>query len=371
MIRILSIVFALLTGVHGLIHLMGFVAYWPLADIKDLPYKTTLLGGKLDVAGAGMRVISLFWLLAGVGILAGAVALLLGKSFWAPLMLASALLSLALCILDWGAAFRGAIIDLVILLVLVVVFGFRQQPAPFPPFTGASSPVQTVPLPAGLPAPVERYYRLVHGDEVPVYTSAVMSGRGTLRFMGITMPARVRFTHDSGHGYRHYIENTFYGIPLLRVNESYLDGHSRLELPFGVVENDPGVDSAANQGLWAETFVYPAYLLTDPRLRWEAVDEDTARLFVPFKDGEQEFQLEFDPQTGMITRFETLRYRDAKLGAIRWWGDFIYRTDQNGDPVLDSFTATWEDEGTPWLRVAFEEQVFNADVGEYIRQKGP
>jgi hypothetical protein len=371
MIRILSIVFALLAGLHGLIHLMGFAAYWPLAVIKDLPYKTTLLGGRLDLGAGGMRIFSLLWLLAGIGFLAAAVALLLGKSSWAPLMLASALLSLLLCVLDWGVAYRGAIVDLIILLVLLVVFGFRQQPAPLPPFTATSAPVQTIPLPAGLPAPVERYYRLIHGDGIPVYTSAVLSGRGALRFMGITIPARVRFTHDSGSGYRHYMETTFYGLPLLMVNESYLDGRTRLELPFGVVEDEPGVDSAANQGLWAETFVYPAYLLTDPRLRWEAVDDDTAKLFVPFKDGEQEFQLEFDPQTGMITRFETLRYRDEKLGVIRWWGDFIYLTDQNGDPVLDSFTATWEDEGTPWLRIAFEDMVFNADVSEYIRQKGP
>ena len=125
------------------------------------------------------------------------------------------------------------------LLVLLVVFGFRQQPAPFPRFTAASSPVETVPLPAGLPAPVERYFRLTYGDGVPVYTSAVMSGRGTVRFMGITMPGRLRFTHDSGQAYRHYIETTFYGIPLFKVNESYLDGHTRLELPFGVVEDAP------------------------------------------------------------------------------------------------------------------------------------
>jgi len=371
MLRIPAIIFALLSGVHGLIHLMGFTAYWPLAIIQDLPYKTTLLGGKLDLGGGGMQIFSLLWLLAAVGYLVAAISLLLGKSFWAPLMLASALLSLVLCVLDWGVAYRGALIDLVILLVLLVVFGFRQQPAPFPRFTAASSPVETVPLPAGLPAPVERYFRLTYGDGVPVYTSAVMSGRGTVRFMGITMPGRLRFTHDSGQAYRHYIETTFYGIPLFKVNESYLDGHTRLELPFGVVEDAPGVDSAANQGLWAETFVYPAYLLTDLRLRWEAVDDDTAKLFVPFQDGEQEFRLDFDPQTGMIIRFETLRYRDEKLGAIRWWGDFIYGTDQNGDPVLENFTATWEDEGTPWLRVMFDEKVFNADIREFIRQKGP
>jgi hypothetical protein len=286
-------------------------------------------------------------------------------------MLAATLLSLVICILDWGAAYRGALIDIALLLVLGVVFGLRVQPAPFQAYTAPAAPVTTAPLPEGLPAPVERYYRQVYGDAVPVYTSAVMTGRGTIRFMGVTMPARLRFTHDSGQGYRHYIEATFYGVPVFKVNEHYLDGKGRMELPFGVVENDPGVDSAANQGLWAETFVYPAYLVTDRRVRWEAVDEHTAKMFVPFRESEQEFSVNFDPQTGMLTRFTTLRYRDEKQGAIRWWGDFYYQDDENGDPLMDKLTATWEDEGTPWLVVWFEELVFNTDVSQYIRQKGP
>ncbi len=147
-------------------------------------------------------------------------------------------------------------------------------------------------------------------------------------------PACASPTHP-GKIYRHYFETTFYGIPILKVNERYLDGHTRFELPFGVEEDKPGTDGAANQGLWAETIFYPAYLVTDPRLRWEAVDDDTAKLFVPFKDGEQEFTVEFDPQTGLMTHIETLRYRDEKSGFLRWWGDHIYGTDQNGDPVLE------------------------------------
>jgi hypothetical protein len=43
------------------------------------------------------------------------------------------------------------------------------------------------------------------------------------------------------------------GIPAITVNEHYLDGHSRLELPFGTVENEPKIDMAANLGLWAES----------------------------------------------------------------------------------------------------------------------
>jgi hypothetical protein len=227
-----------------------------------------------------------------------------------------------------------------------------------------------VSLPAGLPGPVERFYRQTYGDEVPVYHSAVITGRGSVRFMGITFPARWRFTHDAGKAYRHYFEITFYGFPVLKVNEHYLDGHARLVLPFGVVENDPGVDSAANQGLWGETFAFPSVFLTDPRVRWVAVDDTTARLHVPFGSEEQIFTVSFDPRTGGLARMETMRYRDEKSGKLRWWGELIRGKGHDGQPAT-YFAVTWEDEGTPWLVYEMEEAVFNSDVSTYIRQTGP
>ncbi len=371
MLRILTIILSVFVAVHGLIHLMGFVAYWPLREVSELPYKTSLLSGKLEVGAAGMRALQ-------PAVDAGGDRFRHRCSRYALRQVlvgtADAVRYPVLPVVvhpGLGAAYRGAIINIAILLLLFVVFGFRLQPAPFPAYSAASAPVTTTAIPAGLPAPVERYLRLTYGDAVPVYTSAVMSGRGSLRFMGLTMPARLRFTHELGKNYRHYIETTFYGIPVFKVNERYLDGHTLMELPFGVEEDTPGTDGAANQGLWAETIFYPAYLVTDPRLRWEAVDEDTARLFVPFKDGEQEFTVEFEPQSGMMTHIETLRYRDEKSGFLRWWGDHIYGIDQNGDPVLEGFSVTWEDEGTPWLKIKVEDMVFNTDVSQYIRQKGP
>lgn len=361
MVRVLTIVLAAVAGLHGLVHLLGFVAYWPLAQLQDLPYKTALLAGRLEVGAGGMRVFSLLWLLAAAGFVAGAVALAAGWAFWLPLMAVSALLSLVICILDWQAAFRGVWIDLAFLLILGVVNGFRVQPGPFPAYTAPSGPASTVPLPEGLPAPVERFYRQTYGDAVPVYHSAVFSGRGTLRFMGVTMPARLRFTHQVDRGYRHYLETTFYGMPLLKVNEHYLDGASRFELPFGVVENEPKQDSAANQGLWAEMVAYPAVFVTDPRVRWEPRDENSAILHIPYEPEEQALTVYFDPQTGAMTRIETMRYRDANGEKIRWWGDLAGRR----------WEIVWEDEGTPWLVADIEEVILNSDVSEYIEQKGP
>jgi hypothetical protein len=372
MAKIFLIVLIVILTLHGLIHLMGFIAYWPLGKISELPYKTTFLGGRWDIGSTGTRFFSILWLLAVLGFLAAALALAFGRSWWAPVLLGTALISLLVCILDWSAAFRGAWIDLVLLLLLVVVFGVRVKPAPFEPFSAPGGVNETIPLPAGLPAPVERFYRQTYGDRIPVYHSAVISGIGSVRLMGITLPARLRFSHISGEDYRHYIEATFYGLPVLKVNERYIDGHNRLELPFGVVQGDAGTDSAANQGLWSETLGYPAFFLTDPRVHWEPIDETHAKLYVPYADTEQVFTIQFDPQSGEPIYAETNRYLDARLGIIRWWVEITtINNNENTGTSNQVMTATWENDGTPWLSFEIKETAFNADLSSYIHQKGP
>ncbi len=110
---------AAVMAAHGLIHLMGFVAYWPLAQIEELPYKTTLLDGRLAAGEAGMRLFGVLWLVATAGFVLGTGGFVAGAGWWRPVVAGTALLSLGICLLDWEVAFRGAIVDAIILAVLV------------------------------------------------------------------------------------------------------------------------------------------------------------------------------------------------------------------------------------------------------------
>ena len=144
--------------------------------------------------------------------------------------------------------------------------GMRVEPAPLPAPALAEGAMAMTALPADLPAPVERFYRTLYGEQLPVPDTLVVSGRGTMRIQGITFPSRFRFSHRAGADYRHYIETTVFGAPLLKVNEWYVDGAGRLELPFGVSEG-PKVDQGANLALWAELVWAPAVWVTSPDAR--------------------------------------------------------------------------------------------------------
>jgi hypothetical protein len=187
--------------------------------------------------------------------------------------------------------------------------GLQIKPRSFPTFPQQPSALKTVPMPAGLPAPVERFYRQMYGDNVPVIESAVLTGRATMRVGGITFPRRFPFTHDAGKAYRHYIEATVFGLPLMKINEHFLNGKSRLQLPFGVSEGSQ-VDQGANLALWAESIWLPALWIIDERVRWQAIGKDTTLLFVPFAEDEQSFVVRFDPDSGMLQLMESMRYKE-------------------------------------------------------------
>lgn len=249
--------------------------------------------------------------------------------------------------------------------------GLRVEPQALPDAGLEAGRVATVPVPDGLPEPVERFYRSLYGDEVPVVETAVVSGRGTMRVNGITFPARYRFSHVAGHDYRHFIEVTWFGRRLLAVNEWFLDGTARLELPFAVMEG-PKVDQGANLALWAEAGWFPSVWLTDPRSSWEPIDATSARLLVPFGDDTEELTLTFDPDTGLLTRMESMRFKgEEDETKTRWLNEALDWDVLDGVPAPMTTTVTWSDEGTPWARLRTEELILNTDLGRYIEADGP
>lgn len=258
------------------------------------------------------------------------------------------------------------------ILVLLGWLGLLVKPRPFTSFSGTSSETTTIPLPANLPSPVERFYKTVYGDTIPVIDTVVITGRGKIRPFGIWLPARFVFVHNTGRDYRHYFEATIFGLPLLKVNEGYVDGESFFESPMGSYYDDANTNQGANLALWAEAGWFPSIWVTDPRVRWEAVDSHTALLYVPFEDKVENFVIRFNPQTGLVDAMEAMRYRDPGEGKskILWItrnepGDRI-----EGTPLSASGSATWLDQGRPWAFFALESVRYNVDVSNYIRQRG-
>jgi hypothetical protein len=267
----------------------------------------------------------------------------------------------------------GMIALFIVILILLAWLGLLVKPRSFSAYPERSQDLKVIPLPSGLPAPVERFYKTVYGDKVPVIETVVMKGRAEISPFGIKFPARFVFVHTAGKDYRHYIEATWFGLPFMKVHESYIGGNSHFELPIGTFDNDPGITQGAVLGLWAEAGWYPSIWITDPRVHWEPVDEKTALLYVPFGEKEENFVVRFEPETGLIDIMEAMRYRDAgsRSKKILWITKNLEGRNIPGTKISAVGSATWLDQGKPWAVFTLEEVDYNVDVSRYILQQGP
>jgi hypothetical protein len=114
------ILIAFLFVIHGFAHLPGFVVAWRITKMEEMPYKTTLLAGKLDIGDTGIRIMGIFWLLGALSFLILGVSVLLQKDWWAIAALPVAGVSTILCILGWPESRIILILNVLILIALIL-----------------------------------------------------------------------------------------------------------------------------------------------------------------------------------------------------------------------------------------------------------
>jgi CHASE2 domain-containing sensor protein len=101
-------------------HLPGFAVAWRLTTSNEMPYKTTLLGGRVDVGDAGMRVMGLLWLAGALGFVIAAVMTWRATPGWPTLTLLVTLVSLVLSVLAWPDSRIGVAVNVAIVALLLV-----------------------------------------------------------------------------------------------------------------------------------------------------------------------------------------------------------------------------------------------------------
>lgn len=116
----MNIVLALLLFGHGFAHLPGFLAFWKLATFKEMPYKTAILAGNVNVGDFGIRVVGVLWLVAALAFVASSISTATRLSWWQPVTLITSVFSLLLCIIGWPDARVGLFINIALIAFLLV-----------------------------------------------------------------------------------------------------------------------------------------------------------------------------------------------------------------------------------------------------------
>jgi hypothetical protein len=122
---------AVLLVAHGVAHLVGFVSSWNLATLAELPYKTVVFSGRVDVGDAGIRVMGVLWLLAALAFLVAAFAVATETGWAVRFTLAAVIASLILCVVGWPDARIGVAVN--VGLALLIATGGRLNVAVLTP----------------------------------------------------------------------------------------------------------------------------------------------------------------------------------------------------------------------------------------------
>jgi hypothetical protein len=123
----MRIALAVLMALHGVAHLVGFVGSWQLAGPdSNIPYKTTILAGRLDLGGPGVRAMGVFWLVTAIAFMLTSVGALTTHPWWIVAALGVTLFSLTLCIVGLPETRIGIAVNLLILAMLLAGQRFRM-----------------------------------------------------------------------------------------------------------------------------------------------------------------------------------------------------------------------------------------------------
>lgn len=263
----------------------------------------------------------------------------------------------------WSKVVVGVVGGLVV-LGGIGWLGLQVPPANFRPPGDEAQDFGTVAVPPDLPAPVRRYFQVAFGGHVPRVESMVAWGRARANF-GLWMPLRFRLYHRPGHDFRREMEVTWFGIPVLKALDQYINGVG-MTGPVGHADTGPEVNQGSNMIIWAESTFYPSLLITDPRIRWEAIDDTSARLLFPFGDQQDEMIFYFDPATGLVTRTWALRYQGTTGKKVPWYGE-IQEWQTIRDMKLPLRVAVrWENQTGPWSYWEFENIWWNIDLTQQL-----
>lgn len=323
---------SVLLAAHGLAHLPGFLVPWRWMQSPELPFKTTVLAGRIDVGVLGIRTVGLAWLATAIVLLVIAAGITL-RWRWAEAAAPVAVgFSLVLCVLELPHARLGLVVNLVALLWLAVDpqvgIGVRRWDRMSAIERGRLTMAQATPvgqfssLPSHeLPDNVQRFLARAIVSVEPIGAIDVTQ---TGRFqMGTTDDSWKPFTATqqftlSQPGFIWEARIAMAPVVFTLVRDSYIDGEGAMRAEVqGLmrVANLRGGDALASGALqrWlAEAVWFPVALQPSERLTWEAIDDHRARVSLVDRGHRVSLEFTFTSDGDVVRIFSPDRMREVK-----------------------------------------------------------
>lgn len=183
------------------------------------------------------------------------------------------------------------------------------------------------------------------------------------------MPVRFKAYYLPGQADLRYLEVTWFGKTILKVSDSYINGEGVMKIEGLLNMNETGekIDQGQNLAMWGETVFMPSVVIADTRARWEAADNETTRLVIPYGEQNDSLIFKFDPKTDLVSNVSAQRYRGQEEGKTSWMIEFTEWKNFHSVKIPVNYAVIWEDEGSPWSYWTVEGAEYNIDVTQMLK----
>ncbi|MBF8296736.1 MAG: hypothetical protein HW389_3281 [Bacteroidetes bacterium] len=344
----MRIFFFLLLTLHSLIHLLGFVKAFNLAEVSQLTQ------GISKPAGAA-------WLLAAILLLVGAVLFLLKIEYWWLAAAPGVILSQVLIIISWTDAKFGTIANVLILLPLTISI-LNSLPSSFANLykaevrkglaSTAGMPIVREEEIAHLPTPVQKYLR---------YAGVI--GKPHVRNMRVRCTGQIRPKMDGGwldfesQQYNFFdnparlffIESSMYGLPFDGLH-AYVGPAAIMQIKVAAMllvvdAKGPEMNQGETVTMFNDMCVMAPATLINKIIQWESIDSLTAKATFTNEGNTISAVLYFNESGELVNFTSDDRYQseDGKVYKnYRWSTPMKNYKDFGGIKIATFGEASWQ-----------------------------
>ena len=356
----MRIAFAILIGVHGLIHLLGLAKAFGWAEVQQLHAPISPLGGAL-------------WMVAAILIVGAATGFALGAHWWCWLGLPGMVLSQVLITQSWSDAKFGTIANVMIAIPLVLL-GLDARPSSFRSRFAhdrdalLARPVRPAPLVmeadlASLPPLMQTYLRRVGAVGRPrvrsmrVLFNAQMRSSATSPWMQSTA-TQYEFFDPPARLF--YMNATRSGVPL-DVFHRYIDSAAtfqvRIASLFSVVDKrGPVLTRAETVTLMNDIVVMAPAAVLDLPFTWKTVGERSLLATFTNAGNTVSAALGFDAAGDLVGFLSNDRTQEDAKGSrnVPWSTPISGYREVDGIRVGALGDANWVETSGEWTYGKFE-----------------
>jgi hypothetical protein len=360
-----KVIFILILGIHGLIHLLGFA-------------KSINPGSITQLTGTISRPMGFMWFLVAMLFIIAAAGYAFDKSFWPFPALAAVVISQVLILFSWGDARFGTIANVIILVVALPALGnfmfsrkiHKEQKELL---ENIQAPGNRLIIQADiqhLPQPVQTWLKASGIIDRPPVTVVRLKQLGEMKTKpeGDWIPFTAEQYFDVSNPA--FIWTTRVDVmPMIYMNgrDKFDAGKGEMLIKllslFNVVNeaNNPIINSGSMTRFLAEICWFPSAAMAD-YITWDAIDSTSARATLTLDQERVSGIFRFNDQGDLIA-FEADRYYGGGPNAQKelWVIEMLDYAVFDGIRIPNKCSVTWKlDEGDfNWLML---------EVVEYVRK---